>query len=218
MRKWLTLCLTLLCLMLPCWTDEPARAESECPVTYEQATQIAYDCLSQLWQRPVTQGDMGGTCLPGELMGADTEDVCWEVMIQDELMFATVLVNGTTGQVLQWYYEDMEENVSYRCIRPGPEEITYDQAMEVAVSRSQQLLRELDIGEQNLVGDLSSYAPGVLFDQEAIGDTEEGVWLIILGYGQDSMDVVYFVYLHGLTGQVLDEELYSYRTDEILVP
>lgn len=81
---------------------------------------------------------------PGLQWEADTEDDCWAVTVHNETHIQPfVVLHGTTGQVLYWSYNDLQNHCTYVNMLPDEDDMSREAAAELGRSRCTEALRSM---------------------------------------------------------------------------
>lgn len=89
---------------------------------------------------------------PGYQWGANTEDDCWIIDISisaDISIQPSIIIHGTSGNVVFWQFRDKETKISYICAIPDETAVKENEAVEIAKACfvADADLAELDLNE-----------------------------------------------------------------------
>lgn len=81
---------------------------------------------------------------PGYQWGADTNEDCWVLVIQNDstIVRPWVVIHGTTGEVLYWQYTDQTTGCAYLNVLPTEGQLSYEDAVALAKNRFLQAMNE----------------------------------------------------------------------------
>lgn len=147
---------------------------------------------------------------PGYQWGANTEDDCWTISIPmgaDLPIRPSIIIHGTTGDVVHWQFRDKETKITYICMLPDETHISLEAAITIAKKCFQ---RDAHLEESDLTEMFVSKSFGVA--QYYIGLKDRGcddypIWNIFLASSESSFPEMGDYYISAIDGSVLEVEI-----------
>lgn len=146
---------------------------------------------------------------PGYQWGADTNDDCWVLVIQNDstIVRPWVVIHGTTGEVLYWQYTDQTTGCAYLNALPTEGQLSYEDAVALAKNRFLQAMNEPSSIEDSAIYINPSFGNTNHWNTSAVNMGTVLAWNINLSYADSTEQYGYFVYINAENEEILGEQL-----------
>lgn len=196
------------------------RTPAKDQIQEEEALQIACDYIHDLTGVEITgifmvidgmkvKNEAVNFFGPGYQWGADTNDDCWVLDIQNEstIVRPWVVLHGTTGEVLYWQYTDQVINCSYINMLPNDAQLSYEDAVEMAMNGFMQVMDESVPIDTSMILANSAFGSTSNWNSATVNLGDAPAWSINLSYTDTTNQYEYSVYINAENGTVFGESL-----------
>ena len=145
---------------------------------------------------------------PGYQWFADTEDDCWAITLRNETHINPfVVLHGTTGEVLYWEYHDEQKTCTYINMLPQEQHLSYEEAVEMAMSRYLYAVNGLEGADQATYvqlafGSTSNWNSSLHFYEEM------PAWNVMVRTPAVEPEYLYDMLISAQEGLILEEGLF----------
>lgn len=149
---------------------------------------------------------------PGYQWSANTEDDCWAITLRNETHINPfVVLRGTTGEVLYWEYHDEQKTCTYINMLPQKEHLSYDEAVDMAMSRYLYAANGLEGADQATYVQ-SAFGTASNWNSSLQSYSEMPAWNVMVRTPAVEPEYYYDLFVSAQDGLILEEGLFC-RSD-----